>query len=68
MRHLNDAQFDVTVRDTMAHCSTAATALKEAYKSNIMALEWEAKAEEGRECQAYAEAFWAVVWACPREA
>ena len=46
----------------MAHHSTAATALKEAYKSNIMALEWEAKTEEGRDHQAFAEAFWAVMW------
>ena len=68
LRCLNDAQFDVTVREAIAHCSTAATALKEAYKSNVMALEWEAKAEEGKEHQAFAEAFWAVMKACPPEA
>ena len=61
---LNDAQFD----EALAHCSTAAAALKEAYKSNIMALEPEAKAEEGRECQDFAEASWAVMQRCPPEA
>ena len=52
----------------MAHHSATAAALKEAYKSNIMALEWEAKVEEEKECWASAEAFWAVMWACPLEA
>ena len=61
-RCLNDAQFDMAMREAMAHHSTTAIALKEAYKSNVMVLEWEAKAE-GKECQAFAEAFWAVMWA-----
>ena len=52
----------------MAHHSTAAAALKEAYKGNIMVLGWEAKVEEEKECQAFAEAFWAVMQACPPEA
>ena len=33
-----------------------------------MVLEQEAKVEERKECQAFAEAFWAVVQACPPEA
>ena len=48
-RHLNNAQFDEAMREATAHCSTIATALEEAYKSNVMALEQEAKVEEGRE-------------------
>ena len=67
-RHLNDAQFHVAMREAPACHSTTATALEEAYKSNIMALKWETKAVEGKECQAFAEAFWAVMWACPPEA
>ena len=59
MRCLNDAQFNEAVREVMACHSTAAAALGEAYKINIMALEWEAKVE-GRECLVFAEAFWAV--------
>ena len=51
-RCLNDAQFNRTMRETTAHCSTTVTALKEAYQSNVMALDWEEKAEEGREHQA----------------
>ena len=62
-RHLNDTQFDEAMREAVAHCSTAAAALEEAYKCNVMVLEWEAKAEEGREHQAFAEAFWAIVQA-----
>ena len=42
--------------------------LEEAYKSNVMVLEWEANVEEGRECQAFAEAFYAVMQACLPEA
>ena len=68
LRCLNDAQFDKAGREATAHCSTTATALEEAYKSNIMVLEEEAKADEGRDCQAFAEAFWAVMQACPPEA
>ena len=64
LRCLNNAQFNEAMREAVACHSTAATALKEAYKSSIMALEWEAKAEEGRECQAFAETFWAVVQTC----
>ena len=48
LRHLNDAQFDVAMREAVAHHSTTATALKEAYNSNIMVLEWEAKVEGGK--------------------
>ena len=33
-----------------------------------MTLEWEAKVEEGRECLAFAETFWAVVQMCLPEA
>ena len=33
-----------------------------------MVLEQDTNAEEGRECQTFAEAFWAVVQACPPEA
>ena len=40
-RHLNNAQFDMAVREAVACHSTATTALEEAYKSNIMALERE---------------------------
>ena len=61
LRHLNDAQFDVAVREATTHYSTTAAALNEADKSNIMLLEWEANVEEGKECQAFAEAFWAVM-------
>ena len=60
-RCLNDAHF----YEAMTHHSTAATALHEAYDSNIIALEQVAKVEEGRECQAFAEAFWAVMQMCP---
>ena len=66
LRCLNDTQYDEAVKEAAGHPSTVA--LKEAYKSNIMVLEWEAKVEEGREHQAFAEAFWAVVWVCPPEA
>ena len=38
---LNSTQFNVAMREAMAHHSTTAAALKEAYKSNIMVLEWE---------------------------
>ena len=65
---LNDSQFDEAVREAVACCSTAAAALKEAYKRNVMTEEQETKAEEESECQAFAEAFWAVMWACPPEA
>ena len=67
-RHLNDAQFNEAMREAAACHSTAAGALEKAYKSNVMVLEWEAKAEEGKECQAFAEASWAVMWVCPPEA
>ena len=67
-RHLNDDQIDVAMREAIACNSTTATALKEAYKSNVMVLELEAKAEEGKEHQAFAEAFWALMHACPPEA
>ena len=68
MRHLNNVQFDVAMRQAVAHHSSSTTALEEAYKSNVMVLEWEAKVEEGKECQTFAQAFWAVMWACPPEA
>ena len=48
--------------------STTATAFNEAYKSNVMVLEWEAEAEEGKECQAFAKAFRVVKQACLLEA
>ena len=67
-RHMNDAQFDKAMREAMACCSTATTALKEADKSNVMALEWEAKAEARWECQAFTGTFWAVVQTCPPDA
>ena len=67
-RHLSNAQFDDAVREAVACHSTTATALKKTYNSNIMALDWEAKMEEGRECQAFAEAFWTVVQTCLPEA
>ena len=38
-RHLNNAQFNEAMREGMACHSTTATALEEAYKNNIMALE-----------------------------
>ena len=60
-RHLNDAQFHEAVREAASCHFTAATALEEAYKNNIMTLEQEAKAEEEREFQAFTEAFWAVM-------
>ena len=54
-RCLNDTQFKKAMKEVMACCSTAGATLKEAYKSNVMVLEQEAKVEEGRECQAF---FW----------
>ena len=68
LRCLNNAQFNEAMREAVACHSTTAAALEEAYKSNVMVLEQETRAEEGRECQAFAEAFWAVIWACPPEA
>ena len=56
------------MREAVACCSTTATTLEKAYKSNIMALEWVAKVEEGREQQAFAETFWAVLQMCLPEA
>ena len=60
----NDAQFNEAIREAMACQLSTAVALKEAYKSNVMVLDWEAKVEEGRECQAFAEAFLPVIWMC----
>ena len=55
-RQLNDTQFDKAMREAVAYHSTAAAALEEAYKSNVMVLEWEAKVEEEKEHQHQASA------------
>ena len=64
MACLNDAQATKAIKEAEECHTTTAHALQQAHRDSVLALEHEAKVEEGWDCQAFMEAFGAAMPAC----
>ena len=58
---LNDAQAAKAIKEAEVCHPTTACALQQAHRDSVLVLEHEAKVEEGRDCQAFVEAFRAAI-------
>ena len=54
---LNDAQVAKAIKEAKVCHATTACALQQANRDNVLALECEAKVEEGQDCHTFVEAF-----------
>ena len=59
--HLNEAQAMETIREAEVHCATAACILQQTHKEKVLRLEHKARTEEGKDSQAFMEAYGAAL-------
>ena len=64
---LNDAQAAKTIREAKVQHKSTAHVLQQAHLDNMLVLEHEAMATEGRDHGAFTEAFGVAVWTYPLE-